>query len=138
MPLYLCNFAKGAIEDAAKAPIAADITQIHCDVTGAPPSFVHVFFLEDAAHPQRGGKKAIVSGTIRAGRTHEQKQRIAHRICEALSRRTGLALADLAASTADTPSSWVMEGGEVMPEPGEEANWLAARAAGRVQSDAQA
>ena len=31
------NAAKGAIDDAAKPKIAADITRIHCDVTGAPP-----------------------------------------------------------------------------------------------------
>ena len=47
MPLYLCNAAKGAISDAAKPKIAADITRIHCEVTGAPPQFVHAFFVEE-------------------------------------------------------------------------------------------
>ena len=37
MPLYICNAAKGAIDDAAKPKIAADITRVHCEVTGAPP-----------------------------------------------------------------------------------------------------
>ena len=27
--------------------------------------------------------------------------------------------------TADTPASWVMEGGDILPEPGEEEAWLA-------------
>jgi hypothetical protein len=26
----------------------------------------------------------------------------------------------------DVPASWLMEGGRIMPEPGEEADWLAA------------
>lgn len=44
MPLYMCNAVKGTISDHAKQMIATDITDIHCNVTGAPRSFVHVFF----------------------------------------------------------------------------------------------
>ena len=38
---------------------------------------------------------------------------------------TGIALDDVGMITADVPASWVLEGGEIMPEPGEEAEWLA-------------
>ena len=31
----------------------------------------------------------------------------------------------VAVVTADTPARWIMEGGHVLPEPGEEADWLA-------------
>jgi hypothetical protein len=30
--------------------------------------------------------------------------------------------------TSTTPASWILEGGRVLPEPGEEAAWLAAQA----------
>jgi len=31
--------------------------------------------------------------------------------------------------TVDVPAKWAMEGGDIMPEPGEEAAWFAAHAA---------
>ena len=36
---------------------------------------------------------------------------------------------DVAVLLLDTPASWVMEGGDIFPEPGEEAEWLAAHEA---------
>ena len=33
----------------------------------------------------------------------------------------------LEAGLGRLPASWLMEGGRIMPEPGEEADWLAAR-----------
>jgi len=32
--------------------------------------------------------------------------------------------------TKDVPASWVMEGGALLPEPGEEGDWLAAHGKG--------
>ena len=125
MPLYMCNAAKGAIDDAAKPKIAADITRIHCEVTGAPPRFVHAFFLEDAPHQPLDGKTAFLFGSIRAGRTEAQKAEIAERMRASIHQHTGLALDEVKVTTSDTPASWVLEGGEIMPEPGEEAAWLA-------------
>ena len=46
-----------------------------------------------------------------------------------VSRHVGLALDDVVVGINDTPASWVMEGGDIMPEPGDEAAWLAAHAA---------
>lgn len=125
MPLYLCNAAKGAISDAAKAKIAEDITRIHCAVTGAPPQFVHAFFVEDAANPPLAGGTAFLFGSIRSGRTEEQKVRIETEMRSSLHQHTGIPVEELTVSTADTPASWVLEGGEIMPKPGEEAEWLA-------------
>ena len=125
MPLYMCNAPKGTISDAAKPKIAADITRIHCDVTGAPPQFVHAFFLDDAQAPPLGDKKAVLFGSIRAGRTDAQKAQIVTEMRESVHRHTGLALEDVGMITTDVPASWVLEGGEIMPEPGEEAEWLA-------------
>ncbi len=127
MPLYICNSRAGTIPASARPAIANDITEIHCDVTGAPPQFVHAFFLEDAPGPELGGRRAVVGGSIRGGRTDEQKRAIVERIEASLQRHAGLAAADIAVTTSDVPASWAMEGGEVMPEPGEEAAWLAAQ-----------
>lgn len=129
MPLYVCNAAKGAISQNAKSKIAEDVTRIHCDVTGAPATFVHVFFFEDAPQWSLNGKSALLFGSIRAGRTDEQKKQIADEIRHSLRTQTEMVDNDIITMIADTPASWVMEGGDLMPEPGEEAAWLAAHEA---------
>ena len=129
MPLYIVNSKAGSLPADAKPAIAADITRIHCDVTDAPPKFVHVFFFEDGPTPPLGDKDAIVYGQIRAGRTDGQKAQIAAEMSEAVCERAALDAATVHAFTTDTPASWVMEGGDVLPEPGEEAAWLAAHEA---------
>lgn len=125
MPLYLCNVAKGAISDAAKPKIAADITRIHCDVTGAPPQFVHAFFVEEDVAPPLDGKSAVLFGSIRANRTDAQKAQIINEMRQSISTHAGIDLDTVGMMTTDIPASWAFEGGEVMPEPGEEAEWLA-------------
>ncbi|MEM1381902.1 MAG: tautomerase family protein [Pseudomonadota bacterium] len=129
MPLYICNSKAGTVTQGAKAKIAHDITRIHCDVTGAPPTFVHVFFFEDGPQPPLGDKTAMIYGQIRAGRTDEQKAQICAEMGAALSKHTGINLDERLVFTSDTPASWVMEGGDVLPEPGEEEAWLAAHEA---------
>ncbi|MEO1554245.1 MAG: tautomerase family protein [Pseudomonadota bacterium] len=125
MPLYLCNAAKGAISDAAKPKIAADITRIHCAVTGAPAQFVHAFFVEEDAAPPLDGKSAVLFGSIRGGRSDAQKAQIVSEMRQSIQTHAGIDLEDIGMLTTDVPASWAFEGGEVMPEPGEEAEWLA-------------
>lgn len=124
MPLYICNATQGAIDDDSKQAIARDITRIHCEVTGAPPQFVHTFFLEEAARPPLEGKSASLLGSIRAGRTDAQKRQITDTMSESIHRHAGIDLDEISAVTTDVPASWVMEGGDIFPEPGEEAEWL--------------
>lgn len=129
MPLYSCNAAKGAIPQDAKAKIADDITRIHCDITDAPATFVHAFFFEDAPHQPLGGKTAFLFGSIRAGRTDAQKQQLVDEMRQSIHTHAGIPLDEIEVMTADTPASWVMEGGDLLPEPGEEAEWLKAHEA---------
>ncbi|MEM1086339.1 MAG: tautomerase family protein [Pseudomonadota bacterium] len=129
MPLYSCNTKTGAIPETAKAKIAQDITDIHCDVTGAPPTFVHAFFFEEATHQPLGDYTAFLFGQIRSGRTEQQKQDIRERMAASISDHAGIPVDQIFVTTTDTPASWVMEGGDLLPEPGEEAEWLAAHEA---------
>ena len=128
MPLYICNHAPGAVDPTQRAEIAREVTRIHCEVTGAPPAFVHVFFFEDAPQWPRGDAQALLGATIRRGRTDEQKSRMADAMQQSLGALAGLRPETVRVAIRDTPASWVMEGGEVMPEPGEEAEWFAAQA----------
>lgn len=124
MPLYRCATTKGLTTEAQRAQIAKEIVRIHCGVTAAPPSFVHAFFSEEA--PERmDGKSAFIFGSIRWGRTDEQKAQIVSDMSDALCQVIGLDRAEVGVVTVDVPSRWNMEGGELLPEPGEEAEWLA-------------
>ncbi len=120
MPLYLCNAVRDSIPEAAKPKIAADITTIHCDVTGAPPTFVHAFFFEDAPEHPLNGKNVFLFGNIRAGRTREQKQMMISRMRQSIHIHTGVPVEEIIVDTTDVPASWVMEGGDLPPEPSNE------------------
>ncbi|QFT78753.1 tautomerase family protein [Erythrobacter sp. THAF29] len=129
MPLYTCNSKPGTIPAEAKHKIASDVTRIHCDVTGAPAKFVHVFFFEDAPMPPLGDKQAMLYGQIRHGRTDEQKAQICAKMKASVCAHARLGDEAVHAFTTDTPASWVMEGGDILPEPGDEEAWLAAHEA---------
>ena len=128
MPLYYCTLAEGSTSREHRSRIAAELTRIHCETTGAPPAFVHVFFVEarDARLPE--GKRAVVLGSIRAGRTPEQKQRLASGMSRAIAAILGRPVAEVSVATVEVPARWVMEGGQILPEPGEEEAWLARHA----------
>jgi phenylpyruvate tautomerase PptA (4-oxalocrotonate tautomerase family) len=129
MPLYRCAVAEGRSREEQRARIAKEIVRIHCGVTGAPASFVHAFFSEARPGEIPGGRLAFVLGSIRSGRTAEQKRRIAREIGEAVADALGCAADEVGVALAEVPSKWVMEGGTLLPEPGEEAEWLARREA---------
>jgi phenylpyruvate tautomerase PptA (4-oxalocrotonate tautomerase family) len=125
MPLYRCAVRQGSTTEDQRARIAKEVVRIHCDVTGAPPSFVHAFFTELPSEDLPAGKAAFVLGSIRWGRTDEQKGRIVSELTDGVANVLDLDADEVGVVTVDVPSKWNMEGGELLPEPGEEAEWLA-------------
>lgn len=121
MPLYICANKAGSISEDAKPAIAKDLTRIHCDITDAPPTFVHVFFRD---LPTEAPVACALVGSIRAGRTEEQRAQIHLEMREAVASRSGIGLDAISMTSSDLPASWIMEGGDILPEPGEEAAWL--------------
>ena len=128
MPLYRIAVREGLSSETQRARIAKEVVRVHCGVTGAPAIFVHAFFQERAEAEMPPGKAAFVLGSIRWGRTDEQKATIRQDLTEAIADTLGCDAAEVGVMTADVPSKWNMEGGEVMPEPGEEEAWLARHA----------
>lgn len=124
MPLYRCAIREGLSNESQRAQIAKDVVRVHCGVTGAPAIFVHAFFYERAAAELPDGHAAFVFGTIRAGRTDAQKAEIVSQLRSGVATALGCAESEVGAVTVDIPAKWNMEGGEIMPEPGEEAAWL--------------
>ncbi len=124
MPLYRCAIREGLSSEAQRGQIAKEVVRIHCGVTGAPASFVHAFFEERPAEALPGGQAAFVLGTIRWGRTEAQKAEIVSELTKSVAGALGCPAADVGVVTVDIPSKWNMEGGSLLPEPGEEAAWL--------------
>jgi phenylpyruvate tautomerase PptA (4-oxalocrotonate tautomerase family) len=46
VPIYQCISPEGLLDESARGKLAEEITRIHCDATGVPPSFVNVIFTD--------------------------------------------------------------------------------------------
>ena len=125
MPLYRCAIREGLSTEAQRAQIAKEVVRIHCGVTGAPAIFVHAFFSERPAAELPEGQMATVFGTIRWGRTDEQKAEIVSELRRSVATALDCTTAEVGVVTVDIPSKWNMEGGSLLPESGEEEAWLA-------------
>jgi phenylpyruvate tautomerase PptA (4-oxalocrotonate tautomerase family) len=130
MPLYRCMVAAGLTSLSQRARIAAEVTRIHCQLTGALPEFVHAFFSEDTKGQLPAGRRAVLLGSIRSGRSGELKQQLVAEMSQSVAGILELPEAEILVATVDVPARWVMEGGAVLPEPGDEEAWLASREPG--------
>jgi phenylpyruvate tautomerase PptA (4-oxalocrotonate tautomerase family) len=129
MPFYTCFAVAGSLPDTQKAFIAEEITRIHTTLTGAPPSFVRVLFQDmPPLGIFSGGKNqpfAMIRGVIRSGRSAETKTELLKQLWALLLEVTALTHDQLLVSVQDNPAGNAMEGGELLPEPHQEAEWLA-------------
>jgi phenylpyruvate tautomerase PptA (4-oxalocrotonate tautomerase family) len=129
MPMYQCFAPNGVLSEDLKPQIAAEITRIHCEATGAPKAFVHVMMVEirpgahyTAAEPD--STTSIIDGSIRAGRSIEVRQQIMKEISNSWSRLTGQPESQIVINISEFESQTVMEFGLVMPNPADEDKWL--------------
>ncbi|GAA4550290.1 tautomerase family protein [Pseudonocardia xishanensis] len=116
-----------------KAQLAREVTDLHVALTGAPPSFCRVVFsvVGDGNCFVAGEEQpdASVRGIIRDGRTRENVKQLLEGISEAMHRATGFDRTKIVVSVGQRPAWQVMEGGRVLPSPGDESDWLDADAA---------
>ncbi|MEO1059651.1 MAG: tautomerase family protein [Actinomycetota bacterium] len=127
MPLYRALVRPQLLDLEQRQAFATDVVDVHCGVTGAPPSFVHVVYADDDDGHLADGQNAAVFGTIRHGRNAEQKNEITSRLSAALAGHAGVAADTVTTTLADIDASYTMEGGVLLPDPGtpEEAEWKA-------------
>lgn len=125
MPLYRTLIRPGLLSLAQRERFANEVVDVHCEVTGAPRSFVHVLYAEDDDGRLDEGQNALVFGTIRNGRNAAQKQEIADRLSAALAEVAEIDRDSVTCVSADIEASYTMEGGVLLPEPGspEEEAW---------------
>ena len=130
MPTYAVTTAR-AVGPEQRARIARSITAIHAGEADAPRYFVQVIFYRvepgsifiagEPASPDH----VWVRADIRAGRSAEQKAAILTRIMWETSAILGIAEQDVWVYVSDIPAQGVLEFGNVLPQPGGEAEWLA-------------
>ena len=127
MPVYNCISPAGTVSLEARPKIAKAFTDIHCDSTGAPRSFVHVFFKETADGADSGFEADhFIDARNRAGRDREVVLRLKEDLRQAYAEHAGVEINQVGARIIEGPARWTMEGGHILPEPGQEgAEWYA-------------
>lgn len=129
MPFYTCIHRDELLTEELKCVLARGITDVHCEMTGAPRHFVHVIFQAyrkgDGYTGGESSKVVNLRGTIRQGRSQATKEAMLERLtalCSAACPDTSLG--DIVVSLTENAATNVMEGGIVLPHPQDEADWL--------------
>ncbi|GAA3555479.1 MULTISPECIES: tautomerase family protein [Marinobacter] len=125
MPLYMVS-TQASIPVPKRQELASLIMNVHCGITGAPETFVNVLFMENV--PLAGGITLNIIGNVRKGRTGEMNNTLRQEQISQISELMRVPEHQMELSLFEVPASWIMEGGEVLPEPGEEdqCQWLQA------------
>ncbi len=126
MPIYRLKVPQDSVSPEQRAEIAASFTDIHCGSTNAPRHFVHVFFDEQPDGESQYPARYYLDAINRAGRPQEVKDKLLNDLLDSFAAHSGIARSHIAGRIGETPASWAMEGGAVLPEPGQEgAEWYA-------------
>ena len=121
MPFYKCIVPdKESIPFDQRQAVAKAFTDVHCGSTNAPRSFVHVAFYDSAEYDVEFAEPYYIDGGNRAGRPAEQRDQLLVDLKSAFLNITGVPSDQLGGRITEGPASNTMEGGMVLPEPGEE------------------
>ncbi|MGW1885926.1 tautomerase family protein [Streptomyces sp. NPDC001970] len=129
MPIYTCTTAQGTLTAETKAALAAEITRIHAAINHVPPAYVNVVFpelpVDSVFVGGEPGAPLLLSGWARRGHPQEDLTRLALELSTAACRVAGVAEDRVLVVIQDSPARSAVEGGRVLPEPGEEQNMRA-------------
>jgi phenylpyruvate tautomerase PptA (4-oxalocrotonate tautomerase family) len=112
-----------------KKALAQEIATIHSEINHVPSTYVKVVFHElPADNVYTDGAPAspvLVSGWIREGHPKAEVTRLATEIAAAVTRIAEVPAERVLVVFETSPASFAVEGGRVLPRPGEEAAWIA-------------
>ena len=104
--------------------IALSFTDIHCGSTGAPRSFVNVVFDEQTESNRE--TPYYIDGGNRAGRPEEVRNQLLLDLRTSFAEIAGVPVESVGGRITENRASQTMEGGIILPEPGQEgAEWYA-------------
>lgn len=129
MPIYTCTTTESTLPAHTKAALAGEIATIPSEINQVPSTYVNVVFHELPAESiYTDGVPAspvLVSGWIRQGHPKAETTRLATEIAAAATRVTGVPAEQVLVVFQSSPASFAVEGGRVLPEPGQEEVWIA-------------
>jgi phenylpyruvate tautomerase PptA (4-oxalocrotonate tautomerase family) len=120
MPLYTITTQAGVLSNDGKAALAAQVTEIHCKMSGVPKNWVHIIFHDyptgsgfTAGEPAAAASLTLL---IRTGRSPEYKRDLLQQLWQALEKATGAPDDQIVLGIQEVPASQAMEMGKIMPE----------------------
>jgi phenylpyruvate tautomerase PptA (4-oxalocrotonate tautomerase family) len=129
MPVYTCTTNTEVFDGQTKNELAAEITRIHAAINHVPTTYVNVVFhevlSENLYSDSIPATALLINGWVRQGHPAEESTRLALEIARAGSRITGLPEVKVLVVIQSSPAGAAVEGGRVLPEPGQEAAWIA-------------
>ena len=130
MPIYTCTTTQSTINADRKTVLAGEIARIHSDINHVPSTYVNVVFHElppDCVFTDgRPANPLLITGWVRDGHPEDETTRLAMAIAAAATRITAIPAERVLVVFESSPAHYAVEGGRVLPEPGEESAWLAA------------
>jgi phenylpyruvate tautomerase PptA (4-oxalocrotonate tautomerase family) len=129
LPIYTCTTNDSTLSAQTKKALAQEIARLHSEINHVPSTYVNVIYHElPADNVYTDGAPAspvLVSGWIREGHPKAEVTRLATEIATAVTRIAGVPAERVLVVFESSPASFAVEGGRVLPEPGEEAAWIA-------------
>jgi|SRR5712671_924036 len=128
MPIYTCTTTKSTLTSDVKVALAGEVARIHSAINHVPSTYVNVVFHElpaDAIYTDgRPAAPVLVSGWVRAGHPDAETTRLATEIATAVTRLAGVPADRVLVVFQSSPARFAVEGGRVLPEPGQEQAWI--------------
>lgn len=128
MPVYTCTTTQATLSADIKAGLAAEVTRIHSMINHVPGSYVNVVFHElapDAIYTNgQPAQPLLINGWVRTGHPEAQSSQLVAEIAAAATRVTGIPAKRVLVVLQNSPAHLAIEGGRVLPAPGEEEEWL--------------
>lgn len=130
MPIYTCTTVDSALTAEVKATLAGEISRIHSEINHVPSTYVNVVFPSlpvDAVYTDGvPASPLLISGWVRSGHPEADTTRLATEIAAVATRVTGIPPDRILVVFQSSPAHFAVEGGRVLPEPGEELAWIEA------------
>lgn len=130
MPTYTVLSTAGTIGPGQRPKLAELITDLHHEVTSAPRYLVQVIFNDLApgelflAGQEVSQDHVWIRADIRSGRTEQQKTGLLKQLTARGAETLGIPAAHLWVYVNEIPGANMTEYGQLLPEPGGEAEWF--------------
>ncbi|HXO48626.1 MAG TPA: tautomerase family protein [Mycobacterium sp.] len=129
MPVYTCTTTTSTLTADIKGALAQEISRIHAEIDHVPSTYVNVVFHElpaDGIYTDGvPANPVLVNGWVRSGHPADKTTLLATEIAAAVSRIANVDPDRVLMVIQNSPASGAIEGGRVLPEPGQEQAWIA-------------